>query len=123
MNVFDEKSFVFITSGGRTGTKFFGDLLSDIIQDSFSVHEPDVFSGLKYKSIDQLKQFGFKHLILGKFTGETGIRNLSQNYLSKRISLKELEAAIVQHREKYYDNIENELKIDTAAGMEQYLVL
>ena len=116
MNAFAEKHFIFITSAGRTGTKFFGDLLSDVIQDSFSVHEPDVFSGFKYKSIDQLKQFGFKHLILGKLTGKTGIRNLSQNYLSRKISLKELEAAIVQHREKYYDNIENDLIIESYSG-------
>lgn len=116
MNVFAEKYFIFITSGGRTGTKFFGDLMSDIIQDSFSVHEPDVFSGFKYKSIHQLRQFGFRHLILGKLTGETGIRNLSQNYLSKKISLKELETAIFNHREKYYDNIEKDLIIESYSG-------
>lgn len=114
--VFKKKYFVFITSGGRTGTKFFGDLLSDIIQDSFSVHEPDVFSGFNYKSIQQLKEFGFRHLILGKLTGKTGIRNLSQNYLSNKISLKELETAIFNHREKYYDNIENDLIIESYSG-------
>jgi hypothetical protein len=114
--LFKNKHFVFITSGGRTGTKFFGNLLSHIIQDSFSVHEPDVFSGFKRKSINQLKHFGFNHLVLGKFTGKTGIRNLSQNYLSKRLSLKELETSIAQHREKYYDNIENNLIIESYSG-------
>jgi hypothetical protein len=116
MNVFAEKYFIFITSGGRTGTKFFGDLLGDIIQGSFSIHEPDVFSGFKYKSIHQLRQFGFRHLILGKLTGKTGIRNLSQNYLSKKISLKELEEAISRHRENYYYNIENDLIIESYSG-------
>lgn len=116
MNVIKEKYFAFITSGGRTGTKFFGDLLCDIIPEAFSVHEPDVVSSINKRFFRQLQIFGFNQLLLGKLTGNTGIRNLSQNYLTKKIGLNDLSVAISHHREKYYYQIDRDLIIESYSG-------
>jgi hypothetical protein len=116
MRVFKEKYFVFVTSAGRTATKYFGELLDDMITGSYSVHEPDVFSGFKIKSLQQIRQFGLNHLIFGKFTGKTGIRNLSQRYLAKKINREQLKAALVDHRRKYYKGIRQDLIIESYSG-------
>ena len=116
MNHIKGKYFAFITSGGRTGTKFFGDLLCDIIPEAFSVHEPDVVSSINKRFFHQLQIFGFNQLLLGKLTGKTGIRNLSQNYLTKKIGLNDLSVAISHHREKYYYQIDRDLIIESYSG-------
>jgi hypothetical protein len=116
MGIFEDKYFVFLTSAGRTGTKFFGDLLGGMISKAFSVHEPDVLMDFKLKSLQQLQHFGLYNLIIGKLLRKTGIRNLSQNFLSGRIGLAELKAAIVDHREKFYRSIDKELIIESYSG-------
>jgi hypothetical protein len=116
MGVFEEKYFVFVTSAGRTGTKYFGNLLGQMIAESFSVHEPDVIMDFKIKSMRQVRQFGLYQLVFGKLMGKTGIRNLSQRYLSKKIDLERLKTAIIDHRRKYYDSIQQELIIESYSG-------
>ena len=116
MGIFEDKHFVFLISAGRTGTKFFGDLLGDMIDGAFSVHEPDVLMDFKIKSMQQLQNFGLYNLIIGKLLRKTGIRNLSQNFLSGRIELAELKSAIVGHREKFYRSIDKELIIESYSG-------
>jgi hypothetical protein len=116
MRIFEDKYFVFLTSAGRTGTKFFGDLLGEMVENAFSVHEPDVLVDFKLKSIRQLQMFGLYNLIIGKLLNKTGIRNLSQNYLAGTIKLTELKAAIVDHREKFYGSIDKKLIIESYSG-------
>ena len=116
MTVFSDKHFVFIISGGRTGTKYFGDVLSSLIPDAFSVHEPDVLTDFKIKSLQQIKLFGLYQLVFGKLTGKTGIRNLSQNYLSGKIDIDELKTAVSNHRRRYYESIAEDLIIESYSG-------
>lgn len=116
MTVFDDKHFVFIISGGRTGTKYFGDVLSSLIPDAFSVHEPDVLTDFKLKSVQQIKLFGLYQLVFGKLIGKTGIRNLSQNYLSGKIDIDELNTAVSKHRRRYYESIAEDLIIESYSG-------
>ena len=116
MTVFDDKHFVFIISGGRTGTKYFGDVLSSLMPDAFSVHEPDVLTDFKLKSVQQIKLFGLYQLVFGKLTGKTGIRNLSQNYLSGKIDIGELNTAVSKHRRRYYESIAEDLIIESYSG-------
>lgn len=116
MDIFKDKYFVFLTSAGRTGTKFFGDLLGEMVEGAFSVHEPDVLMDFKLKSIQQLKLFGLYNLIVGKLFSKTGIRNLSQNFLAGKINLADLITAIVDHREKFYQSIDEELIFESYSG-------
>ena len=117
MNVFNNKYYVFLISAGRTGTRFLGHKLGDIIDNAYSVHEPDVLTPRKgYQFPEKLKTFGFYHLVLGKILGKTGIRNLSQRYVAGKISLQEIEKAIVKHRQKYYNQIKEDLIIESYSG-------
>lgn len=110
------KYFVFIVSGGRTGTKYFGDSLSRLVADAYSVHEPDVWAGMNYHPLQRLRQFGFYHLFLGKLLRKTGIRNLSQQYVAGRISLEELAEKIHRHRDRYYDSLGADYIIESYTG-------
>lgn len=116
MNPFNDKYFVFIISAGRTGTKYFGTILEKIIDNSFSVHEPDVLSGVNVKLIKQVKQFGFYNMIPGRILGISGIRNLSERYLGGKISDDKLVQNIRKHRENFYKNIDEKLIIESYYG-------
>jgi len=87
---FDEKRKVFIVSVGRTGTRFFAEILSQVIPDCYAVHEPDnikiVKPNLIRNIIKQVKERGgVANLILLKALGLTGARNLSLRRLSNRL--------------------------------------
>ncbi len=78
-----DKPSIIITSLGRTGTKFFADFFADIIPESTSLHEPDIFNfslkkgkGLKYLN-KQLRESDFKNLILKKALGKWSLVSLS----------------------------------------------
>ncbi len=87
-----------------------------MINDSFFVHEPDVLMDFKIKSLEQIKYFGFYQLIFGKLSGKTGIRNLSQNYLAGKIDTGQVSDAIVRHRRKYYNAINQKMIIESYSG-------
>ena len=108
-----DKYIAIIASGGRTGTTFFGDLLSGIIEDSFSVHEPDMFVGFNARTLGKIRKFGFYHMLVGRVIGRTGIRNLNQKYLSGKLSMEQLASAIRQHRDKYYGSLHESYIIES----------
>lgn len=108
-----DKHVVLVVSGGRTATTFLGELLDQIIQDSYSVHEPDLFDGLNRKTWERIRRFGLYHMIFGRLAGRTGIRNLTQRYLSGRLSLEGLVEEILRHRKSYFDSIDSDLIIES----------
>ena len=112
MQEFDDKYFVFIISAGRTGTKYFGTVLQETIDDSFSVHEPDVLSGINFRLLHQIKNFGFYNMVPGR----TGIRTLSEKFMGQQISEKELSNSVINHRKKYYGSIPKQLIIESYYG-------
>ena len=113
---FSDKNIVFIISAGRTGTKYFGSLLSNIIKDCFSVHEPDIFSGFNKKLLEQIKYFGLYNMVIGRALRKAGIRNLSENYLAGKLTRKELKHRIKKHRDYYYSTIAQDLIIESYYG-------
>ena len=116
MKEFNDKHFVFVVSAGRTGTKYFGTVLQETIDNSCSVHEPDVLSGVNKRLIGQIKDFGFYNMVPGRLLGKTGIRNLSEKFLGGHISEKELSKTVFNHRKKYYGSIPQELVIESYYG-------
>lgn len=107
------KDVVIIVSGGRTGTQFFGDLLLEMVEDSYSVHEPDLFAGFNRQTWQRLKIFGMYHMLIGRLLGRTGMRNLSQKYLSGALDLDGLAREIRQHRFDYYGSLTPSLIIES----------
>ena len=109
------KHIAFIVSAGRTGTTFFGERLSEMICGAHSVHEPDVVDGFSSAAIDQLRTFGWYHMIFGKLLGRTGIRNLTRNYLAGKLSRDGVKAAVHRHRDDYYQSIRSDYIIESYA--------
>ncbi|MFW5774946.1 MAG: hypothetical protein ACOCW2_01535 [Chitinivibrionales bacterium] len=61
----------------------------------------------------RLMRFGIYHMVIGRLLGKTGIRNLSQHYLSGNLSVGSLVKKIRQHRHRYYKSIDKELIIES----------
>lgn len=99
------KHVVIIASAGRTGTRFFGDLLSSMIPGSYSVHEPDVLEGFNRLTLQRIRTFGVYHMVFGRLLGRTGIRNLSQQFIAGRIDQRQLVSRLRRQRMSYYCNI------------------
>lgn len=108
-----DKHVVLVVSGGRTATTFLGELLDLIVENSYSVHEPDLFDGLNRETWERIRRFGLYHMFFGRIVGRTGIRNLTQRFLSGRVSLEDLVQEILRHRKAYYDSIESDLIIES----------
>jgi len=70
-----EKKCIFITSVGRSGTRFIAKTFPTMIANSRSFHEPDI---LTTKHIEEwplkFRNFGFINITVGKFLGVSGLR-------------------------------------------------
>jgi hypothetical protein len=108
-----DKDIVIICSAGRTGTSFFARTLPHIIDGAWCVHEPDVWYGLSSETWQRIRTFGVYHMILGRITGRTGLRNLSQRRLSNCQDLDHLTTELVRQRDRYYRNITSDLIIES----------
>ncbi len=111
-----ETPTVLVVSGGRTGTKFFGDRLARMLPECHSVHEPDVIAGFEYPIGERLRTFGLYHMVIGRLLGRTGIRNLSLQYLSGRLDHGAAVQAIVRHRARYYASLGKPVVLEAYTG-------
>lgn len=108
------KDLVFIASGGRTGTTFFGEVLGKVIGDSFSAHEPDVMGKIGPKFWEQLRRFGIYQMLLGKMIGATGLRPVGHRLLAGQISEQDGIARVRKMRQAYHAEIDAPLVIESA---------
>ena len=99
------KHVVIIASAGRTGTRFFGDLLSSMVPGSHSVHEPDVFEGFSRRTWERIRTFGFYHMVFGRLIKTTGLRNLSEAFLAGRMEVDQVIEALRRQRLPYYERL------------------
>jgi hypothetical protein len=109
------KYMAFIAAAGRTGTTFFGERLSEMIDGAYSVSEPDVVEGFASLTFDQIRTFGWHHMVIGKLFGKTGIRNLARNFLAGNLTSEDTVEAIRRHRDRYYGSIDADYIIESYA--------
>ena len=107
------KQLTFIASGGRTGTQFFGDMLSSVVSDCHSEHEPDMVAGLSELTFDRVRRFGLWHMVLGRLLGQTGVRVLGQRYLEGRASRAEALDRLRALRADYHASIHESLIVES----------
>ncbi len=107
------KHLVFIASGGRTGTKFLGDMLSSLIDDCWSEHEVDMFDGFNRLSVQRIRDFGLWHMIVGRSLGLTGLRGAGTRYLAGEQSLEQCAAQMRREREAYHQRLDANLVIES----------
>ncbi|WP_420823063.1 sulfotransferase [Wenzhouxiangella limi] len=108
-----KKDLAFVTSGGRTGTQFFGDRLSEVISNCHSEHDPDILSIFIERVGQRIATFGFQHMILGKALGRSGIRAVGQAWLTNRSEEAECLAKLRNARSAFHEKIDAPLIIES----------
>jgi hypothetical protein len=104
MTNLDEVDVGLIASGGRTGTTFLGEFLSEMIPRAHSAHEPDVWPGLNREALRRIRTFGFRHMVVDRLLGRSGFRNLSLKHLRGELTIDEAAREIRRQRRKYYSS-------------------
>lgn len=107
------KDLVFIASGGRTGTQFFGDMLSTVIENCWSEHEPDMADGLSRLTLMRIRRFGLWHMLLGRLVMASGVRPLGQRLLTGRLSEETCLRRVRRLRERYHASIQEPLIVES----------
>ncbi len=109
----NRKQLTFIASGGRTGTQLFGDMLSKVIDNCHSEHEPDMVAGASRLTLNRIRQFGFWNMVPGRLLGQTGIRVIGQRYLEGGITPELAMARLELLRNRYHARIPETLVIES----------
>lgn len=107
------KRLIFIVSGGRTGTKFFAVQLGRLLQNVVAVHEPDALSTNPRELAGRIRQFGFRHMIIDRLRGQSGIRQLGEAFLCGEVSESEAIERIRAAREAYYAAIKEPAVVES----------
>lgn len=107
------KDLGLIASGGRTGTAFLGEFLSEMVPESYSVHEPDVWPGLSREALRRIGVFGLKHMVVDRLRGRSGFRNLSLRHIRGELTSEESVDEIQRQRTSYYESLPQPLVIES----------
>lgn len=108
-----KKDLVFIASGGRTGTTFFGEAMKDAIDDCWSEHTPDMVLGLSSLTMSRIRRFGIWHMVIGRLLGVTGVRTIGHRLLTGAISEEECIRRLRQARLRYHAEIQERLIVES----------
>jgi hypothetical protein len=119
-----KKPTIIVTSLGRTGTQFFSALFTDILPDSASLHEPDVFNFLQYEgtnerlrqTVKQIRQVGFHHLFVRKALGRGSVIKLSDLRVCGRLEYSEAARRLLKQRSTFVGSREGSVYIEANAG-------
>lgn len=109
-----EKHLLIVASGGRTGTRFLGEILQDVIEDCASFHEPDVITTDLRSNIRKIRQFGIYRNFFGKLIDRTGLRAISLRHLAGQLDTQSTADEIRRHRSRFYANQEESLIVDSS---------
>lgn len=105
-----KKPSIIITSIGRTGTKFFAELFANIMHETISLHEPDVFhfdikknKGFRF-TIRQIQNSGFYNLFIKKNLGQWSLAKISDKRLKGRLDFYKAQKKLYEQRKNFVDN-------------------
>ncbi len=113
-----DRRLVFVASGGRTGTTFFGERLDEVIADCHSEHEPDVLALNRGRSLLRIRQFGLWHMLFGRMLGTSGLRVLGHRYMTGEMPPATVIRRLREQRAGYHASISR-----TAGGGKQRALL
>lgn len=106
---FESVKKIFIVSAGRTGTEFFGENMLKLSGSLYSVHEPDRLSIRKDKIkgiVQKIKKIGFSNVVIKKFLGTHGSRNLSLQKMSGKLSQATIQKRLFEERKWVSSEVE-----------------
>lgn len=101
-----------IVSTGRTGTRFLGENLGDVIDDCASFHEPDMLTFPRRGKLQTIARFGLYQTVFGKLLDRTGIRAIGLQYLAGKVGFDATARRLTQHRAKFYASRPEELIVE-----------
>jgi hypothetical protein len=119
-----KKPSIVITSLGRTGTKFFSTLFGEIIPDSASLHEPDVFNFVQYGTtgerirqiFKQIREAGVSNLIIRRAFGKWSLIELSDARVRGELGYAEAVQQVLSQRREFIHSQEGSLYIEANIG-------
>lgn len=108
------KHCIFISSTGRTGTQFFGKILSYMIKDCSSFHEPDttwITRPLEWTT--KIFKYGLYRMTIGQFSPKYQLYKLSTERIRGNISDEQAIEYIRNLREKFISKAKTSIYIES----------
>jgi len=109
------KHCVFITSTGRTGTRFLAKSMSKMVEDCYAVHEPaNVFIKDLKKWARDIKRFGFYQMTVGQFLPSKSMCKLSTHRRRGKISDEKAKEYIKGLRKQILQETKESLYVESS---------
>lgn len=104
---------IFITSAGRTGSRFLANALPSIIPSAASFHEPDILTTNHMEEWPvKCWNFGLLNSTVGKFLGISGLRTLSNKRMRGLIDDRKVINELLKRREKFRQQVREPIYIE-----------
>ena len=115
------KPTIIVTSIGRTGTEFFAKFFSDILPNSTSLHEPDIFqnTGVKNKFghyVGQVRRAGIWRMGVLKALGKWTLVKLSDARFTGRIDQQNAVRELNFHRRDFVAHMPGAVYVEANIG-------
>jgi hypothetical protein len=116
-----EKPSILITSIGRTGTEFFARFFNEILLDSTSVHEPDIFqnTGVENKwghYLEQVRRAGMWRMVFLKALGKWTLVDLSDAKFLGRMDCERAAAGLSAQRSAFIRKMPGAIYVEANIG-------
>lgn len=117
-----EKPTIIVTSLGRTGTKFFAALFSEVLPTATSLHEPDTFTLFEYKGtgerirqvIRQMRESGFHNLLSIEALRSGSLIEISDARVRSELGYAEAIRKLVKQRSRFIDSEEGSAYVESS---------
>ena len=115
-----ERPSIIITSLGRTGTTFFANLFGEIIPNSSSFHEPDIYqyyTNDRYGAfIKRVKDAGLYNMVFLKLLGKWSLMKVSDERFTGKLRYENAVKMVIRQRDRFVNTKPGSVYIESNAG-------
>jgi len=116
-----QKPCILITSIGRTGTEFFARFFADILPESTSLHEPDIFQNTGVEDrwghyLGQVRRAGVWRMVVLKALGRWTLVKLSDDRFSGRLTPNAAARLLEQQRSAFIARMKGQPYVEANIG-------
>ncbi len=109
-----QKHCIFFSSTFRTGTKFFGETMSNMIEDCVSVHEPDTTRVSNWPDwIAKMAKFGVPKMLWGQYRERYSLGKLTTTRQRGLCDDRKAEGYLIDNRRDYIDSFRESLYVES----------
>ncbi len=110
-----DKYSVFLTSTGRTGTQFMARMMSKMIDDFSSFHEPGTLWFTRpHEWLEQINRYGLYHMTIGQARPTHSMFKLSTDRYTKKISDEKAKEYIYNMRKPLIDDVNRKIYMESS---------